>query len=291
MDKSQSQNQNRVWWSYLVEPRANIQSPQRRLRMRLLAILLVILTPMVMFSAASGVGPQPEDGFSLWLMALLLMAAYALTRTVHYLPAAILTISAVTIEPFVMITFSTNFDPGFVIFTSLFLLVGITLGSIMLPFAGLIFLISIDIVGLLLLPLIVAEITYFTIANGLLLIVVVSSLITIAARVRNQDLHYIEKQAEEIRENEARIQSLLDATFEGIVIQNDGVIEDINPAFQTLFGHTPAEAIGKPLSQFIAPVSQQRFADQLSQVQKVEEQVQQLEVKGLRQDGSIFDVG
>ena len=166
MNKTQSQNQKRPWWSYLSEPRASIQSPQRRLRMRLLAILLVILTPMVMFSAASGVGPQPEDGFSLWLMALLLMTAYALTRTVHYLPAAILTISAVTIEPFVMITFGTDFDPGVIIFTSLFLLVGITLGSIMLPFKGLVFLITLDIFGLLLLPLIVAPITYFTIANG-----------------------------------------------------------------------------------------------------------------------------
>ena len=101
-----------------------------------------------------------------------------------------------------------------------------------------------------------------------------SSLITIAARVRNQDLLYIEKQGEEIRENEARIQSLLEATFEGIVIQNDGVIEDINPAFQTLFGHMPSEAIGQPLSQFIAPASQEFFSDQLSQVQKADKQVQ-----------------
>jgi PAS domain S-box-containing protein len=51
----------------------------------------------------------------------------------------------------------------------------------------------------------------------------------------------------------ARYHSLLEASFEGIVIHEDGLILDMNPAFGRLVGYTLAELKGKSVYMIVAP--------------------------------------
>jgi|GEM_PF-1484492 len=92
------------------------------------------------------------------------------------------------------------------------------------------------------------------------------------------------RQAEEsLRESEERFHRLSDATFEGIVIHDQGQILDANQSFALMVGYEPAEVKGKNVLGFATP----EYRDLIMQhVQSDYEKP--YEVMGLKKDGSIF---
>lgn len=58
-----------------------------------------------------------------------------------------------------------------------------------------------------------------------------------------------------LRASERRYRSLLEATFEGVIIHDNGMILDVNRAFEVLCGYTREEATGMSLMQIFAPDS------------------------------------
>jgi PAS domain S-box-containing protein len=54
-----------------------------------------------------------------------------------------------------------------------------------------------------------------------------------------------------LRESESRFRTLADASFEGLVIHEDGVLLDVNARITDILGYTPAELIGKSFWEFI----------------------------------------
>jgi PAS domain S-box-containing protein len=82
----------------------------------------------------------------------------------------------------------------------------------------------------------------------------------IANYVRTQNVLNLAKRQQEIEliaqfaiENEDRFRRLTDATFEGIVIHQDGFILDANPAFAALFGYEIYEMISLSVYDLVAP--------------------------------------
>lgn len=61
----------------------------------------------------------------------------------------------------------------------------------------------------------------------------------------------------QLRENEKRLIQLAESTFEGICIHRDLTIIDMNQQLGTMFGYTKDEVIGKNVTDFIAPESQE----------------------------------
>ena len=60
-----------------------------------------------------------------------------------------------------------------------------------------------------------------------------------------------------LRESEARTQTVLDTAADGIVtLDHRGIIEAYNPASESIFGHTAAEATGHPLSLLMPPLAE-----------------------------------
>lgn len=94
------------------------------------------------------------------------------------------------------------------------------------------------------------------------------------------------KQTEQaLHESKARYQTLFEATFEAILVHRDGVILEVNKAFEILFGYPRAEAIGLPVIQTVAPESRSLVQ------QKIEREEQGIyEGFALRKDGSTFPV-
>lgn len=93
------------------------------------------------------------------------------------------------------------------------------------------------------------------------------------------------KKTEALQESEARFKGLVGASFEALIIHDQGQILDINPAVTDLFGYTEKELIGSNVAQFLTKESQQQAAQQIQS-----ESLEPYEVKGVAKDGCIIPV-
>jgi two-component system cell cycle sensor histidine kinase/response regulator CckA len=59
-----------------------------------------------------------------------------------------------------------------------------------------------------------------------------------------------------LKESEERFRRLSDATFEGIVVSDDGLVVDCNEQYARMFGLGPAEVLGRRVLDFVAPEHQ-----------------------------------
>jgi diguanylate cyclase (GGDEF)-like protein/PAS domain S-box-containing protein len=83
-----------------------------------------------------------------------------------------------------------------------------------------------------------------------------------------------------LRDSEASAQAVLDKVADGIVLADEtGAIESFNLSAQTLFGHTEADVVGRPLASLIAP----GYRDDLISARE-----STVETLGYRRDGSTF---
>lgn len=88
-----------------------------------------------------------------------------------------------------------------------------------------------------------------------------------------------------LRDSEARLRRLSEATFEGIIIHIRGKIIDVNQAFIKMTGYSESELIGKNALDFLTSNSK-KIA--LSKIESGDENPYELE--GLKKDGTIFPV-
>jgi PAS domain S-box-containing protein len=90
---------------------------------------------------------------------------------------------------------------------------------------------------------------------------------------------------ERLADSTSRFESLFDATFEGVAVQHDGKIIDVNAAFVSLFGYARHELLGRSVVELNAPEYRARVAAQLRDVP-----TGRYESVGLRKDGSEFAI-
>jgi len=92
------------------------------------------------------------------------------------------------------------------------------------------------------------------------------------------------KRAEEsIRTSEERFHRLADATFEGIWVNERGVISDANDTLVKMFGYEPNELVGKEPQSLVAPESRAVMLDNIRSGY-----AEAYEAIGLRKDGTTF---
>ncbi|MCA0353969.1 MAG: PAS domain-containing sensor histidine kinase [Chloroflexi bacterium] len=85
----------------------------------------------------------------------------------------------------------------------------------------------------------------------------------------------------QIKMSEERFRALAEATSEGVVLQDEGVVMDANERFGEMFGYHRDEILGHSLREFVEPQSLQRA------MQKYKDGAP-YEVTALRKDGSTF---
>jgi PAS domain S-box-containing protein len=86
---------------------------------------------------------------------------------------------------------------------------------------------------------------------------------------------------EQLYRDADRYRIIFEATFEGIVIHQNGLILDVNPAFENKFGYSRDELLGRPVLIIAAPNSYDLMARKIkSSYQKPYEAI------GIRKDGS-----
>lgn len=100
-----------------------------------------------------------------------------------------------------------------------------------------------------------------------------------------QDISERKRAEEELRQSKERFRSLSNATFEGIVIIEDGKVVESNPAFARMFGYEPWEIVGKPALDFTTPESRDQVRQEITTGSE-----EPYESRGLKKDGTAFDV-
>lgn len=95
----------------------------------------------------------------------------------------------------------------------------------------------------------------------------------------------VQERTAELHESEERFRSLSNASLEGIIIYNQGVILDANLAFARLFGYEqPEELIGKiGLEWLLSPESRASIHERMQR-----KEIAPLEVTCIRKDGTAF---
>jgi two-component system, cell cycle sensor histidine kinase and response regulator CckA len=98
------------------------------------------------------------------------------------------------------------------------------------------------------------------------------------------DITLFKTTAEALREKEEQFRTLVEASFDGITICVNSIIQEANVSFATMFGYTSVDKIlGKNATFFVT-------AESINQLQKNARGTATSEVEGIRQDGTIFPV-
>jgi len=108
--------------------------------------------------------------------------------------------------------------------------------------------------------------------------------------VAESDLLAVREQSQALSQSEGRFRSLFNAAMEGIILHEEGIVIDVNPAFERLFGCSMKDARGRHLSEFVQlKTSLPPGTDPLSGL-AVPTLHSVREVKGTRRDGSKLDL-
>jgi PAS domain S-box-containing protein len=100
------------------------------------------------------------------------------------------------------------------------------------------------------------------------------------------DITQIKQAAELLREKEENFRTLVEASFEGIIICVNHIIQEANNSFADMFGYTAvAELLGKNAAAFLTPESTVAMQQLMQKEQKVT-----LEAVGVRKDNNTFPV-
>jgi diguanylate cyclase (GGDEF)-like protein/PAS domain S-box-containing protein len=98
-----------------------------------------------------------------------------------------------------------------------------------------------------------------------------------------KDITDRKKAEKELIESEQRFQSLAKATFEGIIIHQDGIILDVNRSIEEMFGYTLQELKGKSAISLALEEFQPLLLEKIHTMDE-----KPYEAVGLRKDGSTF---
>jgi diguanylate cyclase (GGDEF)-like protein/PAS domain S-box-containing protein len=94
------------------------------------------------------------------------------------------------------------------------------------------------------------------------------------------------KQAEEaLRESEERFRTLVESTFEGIVISENGKILQANESFAAMFGYELPEVVGLSPSEMTTPESAELIMKNIRSGNE-----KPYEITGVKKDGATFDI-
>jgi PAS domain S-box-containing protein len=86
-----------------------------------------------------------------------------------------------------------------------------------------------------------------------------------------------------LRESEERFRQLAEASSEGIIVHDHGVVLDVNSRMAQMLGHEPWDVIGKRLAELVPPENNAMVPENSST-----EQDEPYEVVMRRKDGSVF---
>jgi PAS domain S-box-containing protein len=272
----------------LIKPSPSIIDPQERRNARLLAALLTLTLAILLFGRMVRLvvdfKEPPIQAAAVWFNILALAVAYSLSRTRYHRVGAIATVIVVSVIIYLQTMYRGYNSPGDVSNPAAWLVALLLLSSFVISWRATLTLSVANLAGLWMLPRIIPGITYFDIRFSFELVFALSLVIALVAYLRRRDWSLIHAQTEALTESENRYRTLFSASFEGIVVHDDGVVIEVNDTLQNMLGYSKEEMIGAQVLTFIPPEWQTTIFE------KARENILLYEIQGQRKDGTRFDM-
>jgi len=270
-------------WDRLTGPSEMIKEANARRQAQLLSSLLISVVPIGMLGAYLQyliAAPSQKDAasnimFLIAGIAVVMFFVYVLSRTRYYYIVAVSMVGfaivavsiAVLLHPYPL-----NVE------SILFYIVPVILAGTFLRFRWAAISTVITLVAALLVGRMLTGIDFQTVVVEPIGILTLCTIILLAS-YRSRSLMEGDRQRE-LAQREARYRGLFESAFEAFAIYDGSIILEHNSGFARMFGYSPYELVGLPLSIFIAPQSMAVFKDKLTS-----ESTQPFEVMGQKKDG------
>jgi PAS domain S-box-containing protein len=272
----------------LIKPAPSIIDLQERRNARLLSALLALTTVILLvgriFRLVIPFYEPPFQVIAIWTNIVVLAAAYVVSRTRYYRIGAVLAVVMVSVIVYVQTMYRGYTIGGDLSNPAAWLVALLLLSSFVISWRATLALSVANLVGLWMLPRIVPGIDILDIRFSFELVLALSLVIALTAYLRRRDWSVIQAQTEALTDSENRYRTLFSASFEGIVVHDDGVVVEVNDTLHNMFGYSHEEMIGMHVLTFIPPELQTIIFE------KARENILTYDIQGLRKDGTVFDM-
>lgn len=272
-------------WRKLTDPSTKIASLHEQHQARLLAALLffsaLLMSGNKLFRIAIG---KPENfitHIATTIIIALMVIAYGFSRTQRYRIGVFIIAIPLSATIIIQGGLRATFDPSGMIFAILWLVPVVLFASLQLSVRATVGLIMADFVAVILVIMLIPGIEIEDTRFPLDFIGIVGMLIIVSGALRENYHREAEKQRQALTESEERYRSLMEASSEGVIVHQDGILKDANAVFLNLVGYTLPEVVGKSVRDFVTPES-------LSSIKRAG--VSYSEMTASRSDGSSLRV-
>lgn len=270
---------NRLWL-LLIEPGNRIQNPDERGQVRLLSALTLPFIPAVLAMTQWQWLSESFRQF-LALSAIALVFAYFLARFGRYQVGAIITTVVMSILPIHFLLSLEVFSVHSITLTLSWNAPALFVAYLFFGLRGVVITVAANLVGIGALPYLISDIDQSTIAYILFFHLVVTCEILIAALVRHQQVKTANQQSLALKESEERYRDLFNATVEGIIVHEKGIVLDANPAFEEITGYTLSDLIGSQVALLFPE-------DERAAALAAQASTKTYQARGMRKDGTIY---
>jgi PAS domain S-box-containing protein len=241
-------------WQRLTEPAAAVDSAEDRRRARLLAALQLILIPVTFVILLIWRAVEPVNagivGFIFVTAMVSVLVIYGLSRTRYYRWGAgllvamllfLVPINVITTRPPYTNVAAASMD---------FLAVAVLCASVLLSIRQTALVALLSLIEVALLPFVLPDLLPITLFGRLTFLVLTSAFVITVAILRRRDQQYIERQARELAESEARYRQMFEKNqaIKLLIDPASGQIVDANPAACDFYGYSYAQMTALKIS-------------------------------------------
>ncbi len=206
---------------------------------------------------------------------MVLALAYFLSRTPYYRLALNLAIISISLLQFVQTLDRAYLSPDYISNTAGWVVALVLVASLVESWRVVLLYSVANLAAICTLPFIVPGLKFSHIEFSAYFITAMTVFMLISASLRQRDLRRME-------EGEKRYRTLLEASSEGLVLHDDGIIMDASDAFLRLLGYTTSEVVGRWVMEFVAPEDHETVIRNMGVPYPYE-------IRMLRKDGSHMD--
>lgn len=269
-------------WHTLVTPVTPSDDADNQRRARLLGSFvlagIISMSMVLLWPSLSATMRLP-----LMIGIVVLVVILLVNRAGHFVSGSVMLITLVCAITYLGTLLPQTYTPISLQTNLLWLAIPIIITYLLLPLSCLVPTILANLVIPLLIPLFRPEMRNGEYAFTIFFIAIASVLVLIAAVLRKYDQHELARQARQLEEERERYRDLFNAGFETLVVHQDGVILDVNPAAEEMFGYSRDEMLGCHVSEVFAPESRE-----IASQHYLTGSTEMYEARCKRRDGSLI---
>lgn len=271
-------------WRLLVEPL--VPSPVPITQIHLLSLMLILLVPVLLTSMLWDVGVSADGTYDTYALINVGLAfiAYILNRMGRYYPSAYLLTAMLTAMPYVLLLMRHDSDNERIMVVMVSVMPSIICTYLLLGLRETVISASAALFSLALMPVIATSLTLQDVMIPIYFVTIMVALIISAALVRHRQVVTIQQKGQALEESESRFRDLFEATFEPIVLVDQWVIVDANPALAELLRTPLTSLIGRNVRDFVHPDDQAQFIGMAMELNRAQD------IRAVAADGHIFPV-